>query len=79
MPVIEAIFNRHLPFPYISGPEWLYHHILKDRRVLAVTGTHGKTTMTSALTWILDYAGFSSSFLIGGILENFQVSSRLPS
>ena len=42
MPVIEAIFNRHLPFPYISGPEWLYHHILKDRRVLAVTGTHGK-------------------------------------
>lgn len=77
MPVIEAILNQHLP--YVSGPEWLYHHILKDRKVLAVAGTHGKTTTASMLTWILDYAGFSPSFLIGGIPENFQVSSRLTS
>lgn len=77
MPVIEAILNQHLP--YTSGPEWLYHHVLKDRKVLAVAGTHGKTTTTSMLTWILDYAGFSPSFLIGGIPENFQVSSRLTS
>lgn len=76
MPVVEAILNRGLP--YMSGPQWLAGHILQDRWVLAVAGTHGKTTTASMLAWILDYAGLGAGFLIGGIPQNFGISARLP-
>jgi len=75
MPIIEHILNKKLP--YTSGPQWLYENILKDRWVLAVSGTHGKTTTASILAWILEYAGLNPGFLIGGVPENFGVSARL--
>ncbi len=75
-PLMEEILNRGLP--YTSGPEWLRDHILQGRWVLAVAGTHGKTTTTSMLAWILDYAGLAPGFLVGGVPENFGVSARLP-
>lgn len=65
--------------PYLSGPEWLAKHILQKRWVLAVAGTHGKTTTTSMLTWILEQGGLKPGFLIGGVPENFGVSARLGS
>ncbi|HIO97748.1 MAG TPA: UDP-N-acetylmuramate:L-alanyl-gamma-D-glutamyl-meso-diaminopimelate ligase, partial [Leucothrix sp.] len=74
-PVVEYMLNRNLP--YTSGPQWLYENILKDRWVLAVSGTHGKTTTASILVWILEYAGLKPGFLIGGVPENFGVSARL--
>lgn len=73
--VVEYILNNKLPF--CSAPEWLYQNVLRDKHVLAVSGTHGKTTTTSMLSWILEYAGLNPSFLIGGVAENFSVSSRL--
>ncbi|WP_299873710.1 UDP-N-acetylmuramate:L-alanyl-gamma-D-glutamyl-meso-diaminopimelate ligase [uncultured Cocleimonas sp.] len=73
--VVEYVLNQNLP--YTSGPQWLYENILKDRWVLAVSGTHGKTTTASILAWILEYAGLSPGFLIGGVPENFGVSARL--
>jgi UDP-N-acetylmuramate: L-alanyl-gamma-D-glutamyl-meso-diaminopimelate ligase len=75
MPVVEYILNEGLP--YISGPAWLRENILHNRWVLAVSGTHGKTTTTSLLAWILESAGLNPSFLIGGVPENFGVSARL--
>ncbi|WP_283151441.1 UDP-N-acetylmuramate:L-alanyl-gamma-D-glutamyl-meso-diaminopimelate ligase [Silvimonas soli] len=75
-PLMEEILNRGLP--YTSGPEWLRDHILQGRWVLAVAGTHGKTTTTSMLAWILEYAGLAPGFLVGGIPENFGISARLP-
>ena len=72
---IESMLNRHLH--YTSGPEWLGQHILKDRWVLAVAGTHGKTSTASMLAWILDQAGLAPGFLIGGIPVNFGISARL--
>lgn len=75
MPVIEHVLDRNLP--YISGPQWLYENILRDRWVLAVAGTHGKTTTASMLAWILEYAGLKPGFLIGGVPENFGISARL--
>ena len=75
MPVIEHVLNKKLP--YTSGPQWLYENILKDRWVLAVSGTHGKTTTASILAWILEYADLKPGFLIGGVPENFGVSARL--
>jgi UDP-N-acetylmuramate: L-alanyl-gamma-D-glutamyl-meso-diaminopimelate ligase len=75
MPVIEALLDRGIP--YASGPEWLAREVLHDRWVLAVAGTHGKTTTSSLLAWILEYAGLSPGFLIGGIAEDFGVSARL--
>ncbi len=72
---IEFILNGKIP--YISGPDWLSRAVLKDRWVLAVSGTHGKTTTSSMLAWILDYAGLNPGFLIGGVPENFGISSRL--
>ncbi len=75
MEVIEDLLNENQS--YTSGPQWLYEHILKDRWVLAVAGTHGKTTTASILAWILEYAGMSPGFLIGGVPENFEVSARL--
>jgi UDP-N-acetylmuramate: L-alanyl-gamma-D-glutamyl-meso-diaminopimelate ligase len=74
-PVMEYILENNIP--YISGPQWLAENILKDRWVLAVSGTHGKTTTTSILTWILEHAGLKPGFLIGGVPENFGVSARL--
>src|SRR5262249_26555306 len=63
--------------PYASGPEWLSREVLKDRWVLAVAGTHGKTTTSSLLAWILEQAGLKPGFLIGGVPANFGLSARL--
>ncbi|HEY0767403.1 MAG TPA: UDP-N-acetylmuramate:L-alanyl-gamma-D-glutamyl-meso-diaminopimelate ligase [Steroidobacteraceae bacterium] len=73
-PVIEALLERGLP--YASGPEWLAREVLKGRWVLAVAGTHGKTTTASLLAWILEHAGGNPGFLIGGVPTNFGVSAR---
>ncbi len=74
-PQIEYMLDRGIN--YISGPQWLAETVLKDRWVLAVSGTHGKTTTTSLLAWILENAGLQPGFLIGGIAENFGISARL--
>ncbi|HEC29535.1 MAG TPA: UDP-N-acetylmuramate:L-alanyl-gamma-D-glutamyl-meso-diaminopimelate ligase [Gammaproteobacteria bacterium] len=73
-PVIELILNRGIPCT--SGPQWLYEYVLKDRWVLAVAGTHGKTTTSSMLAWILEYAGMNPGYLIGGVPDNFGISAR---
>ncbi len=74
-PQFEYILNQNLH--YISGPQWLYEQILKDRWVLAVTGTHGKTTTSSMLAWILHYSGLDAGYLIGGVSHNFSRSAHL--
>ena len=74
-PVVEAMLDEGLP--YTSGPEWLGREILNGRWVLAVSGTHGKTSTASMLAWILDHAGLEPGFLIGGVPSNFGVSARL--
>jgi UDP-N-acetylmuramate: L-alanyl-gamma-D-glutamyl-meso-diaminopimelate ligase len=74
-PVVEALLESRLP--YVSGPEWLARAVLRDRWVLAVAGTHGKTTTASLLAWILAHAGHNPGFLIGGVPENFGASARL--
>ena len=74
-PAVEYVLERGIP--YLSGPQFLADYILKDRWVLAVAGTHGKTTTSSMLAWILDYAGLKPGFLIGGIPGNFGISARL--
>ncbi|WP_431066108.1 UDP-N-acetylmuramate:L-alanyl-gamma-D-glutamyl-meso-diaminopimelate ligase [Methylotuvimicrobium sp.] len=74
-PEVEAVLNRGLK--YVSGPQWLAEHVLAERWVLGVAGTHGKTTTTSMLSWILEYQGFKPGFLIGGIPLNFGISARL--
>jgi UDP-N-acetylmuramate: L-alanyl-gamma-D-glutamyl-meso-diaminopimelate ligase len=76
-PVIEALLESRIP--YVSGPEWLSREVLRDRWVLAVAGTHGKTTTSSILAWILEHAGLDPGFLIGGVPANFDVSARLGS
>jgi len=73
--LMEAILNRGLP--HVSGPQWLHDHVLQGRWVLAVAGTHGKTTTSSMVAWILEHAGLSPGFLIGGVPQNFGVSARL--
>jgi UDP-N-acetylmuramate: L-alanyl-gamma-D-glutamyl-meso-diaminopimelate ligase len=75
--VVEAMLDRGLP--YKSGPEWLAENVLHDRHVLAVAGTHGKTTTSSMLAWILEEAGHAPGFLIGGIPANFGESARFGS
>ena len=75
-PLIESILNHKLI--YQSGPQWLYENILHNKWVLAVAGTHGKTTTTAMLAWILEVNGLAPGFLIGGIPNNFMVSARLP-
>jgi len=72
--VVEAMLDRGLP--YKSGPQWLAENVLNDRHVLAVAGTHGKTTTSSMLAWILEDAGHAPGFLIGGIPANFGASAR---
>ncbi|MEM8942483.1 MAG: UDP-N-acetylmuramate:L-alanyl-gamma-D-glutamyl-meso-diaminopimelate ligase [Pseudomonadota bacterium] len=74
-PVVEAMLNRGLT--YTSGPAWLAEHVLASRWVLAVSGTHGKTTASSMLAWLLEDAGLDPGFLIGGVPANFGVSARL--
>ncbi|RYY86168.1 MAG: UDP-N-acetylmuramate:L-alanyl-gamma-D-glutamyl-meso-diaminopimelate ligase, partial [Comamonadaceae bacterium] len=74
-PLMEAILDQGLP--YTSGPQWLAEHVLQGRHVLAVAGTHGKTTTTSMLAWILEHAGLQPGFLVGGVPLNFDVSARL--
>ncbi|HWU85119.1 MAG TPA: UDP-N-acetylmuramate:L-alanyl-gamma-D-glutamyl-meso-diaminopimelate ligase [Rhodocyclaceae bacterium] len=74
-PLLEEILDRNLP--YTSGPQWLADNVLRDKWVLAVAGTHGKTTTTSMLAWILEYAGLKPGFLIGGVAQDFGVSARL--
>ena len=74
-PEVEAVLNKGLR--YISGPQWLAEHVLQDIWVLAVAGTHGKTTTSSMLAWILENQGLKPGFLIGGIPLNFGISARL--
>lgn len=74
-PLVEHVLNRNIA--YTSGPQWLLDNVLKDRWVLAVSGTHGKTTTSSMLTWILEYAHMNPGFLIGGVPQNFDCSARL--
>lgn len=74
-PLLEAILDRNLA--YVSGPQWLADNILRGRWVLGVAGTHGKTTTTSLLAWILEHAGLNPSFLVGGVPQGFGVSARL--
>lgn len=76
-PEVEAVLDQGLR--YTSGAQWLADRVLADRWVLAVAGTHGKTTTTSMLAWILDFAGLAPGFLVGGVPENFGVSARLGS
>jgi UDP-N-acetylmuramate: L-alanyl-gamma-D-glutamyl-meso-diaminopimelate ligase len=75
-PLMEAILDRGLP--YISGPQWLRENVLQGRWTLAVAGTHGKTTTSAMLAWILEHAGLRPGFLVGGVPQNFGVSARLP-
>ncbi len=74
-PAVEAVLDRGIP--YTSGPQWLCDHLLQDKWVLAVAGTHGKTTTSSMLAWILEYANMAPGYLIGGVPRNFDVSARL--
>jgi UDP-N-acetylmuramate: L-alanyl-gamma-D-glutamyl-meso-diaminopimelate ligase len=74
-PLLEVILDGNLP--YVSGPQWMAEHILKGKWVLAVAGTHGKTTTTSLLAWILEEAGLDPGFLVGGVPLDFGVSARL--
>jgi UDP-N-acetylmuramate: L-alanyl-gamma-D-glutamyl-meso-diaminopimelate ligase len=74
-PLMEEILNRNLT--YISGPQWLSQALLQNKWVLAVAGTHGKTTTSSMLAWILEYANMNPCFLIGGVPQNFGISARL--
>ncbi|ARU58110.1 UDP-N-acetylmuramate:L-alanyl-gamma-D-glutamyl- meso-diaminopimelate ligase [Oleiphilus messinensis] len=74
-PAVEYVLNQGLD--YVSGPEWLARYVLRERWTLAVAGTHGKTTTSTMLAWILDYAGMAPGFLIGGVPQNFSASARL--
>ena len=74
-PLMEAILDAGAP--YTSGPQWLAEHVLQGRHVMAVAGTHGKTTTTAMLTWVLESAGLKPGFLVGGVPMNFGVSARL--
>ena len=74
-PAVEYVLDNRIP--YTSGPQWLGDYFLREKWVLAVAGTHGKTTTSSMLAWILEYAGMKPGFLIGGVPSNFEVSARL--
>ena len=74
-PAVEHVLNQGLA--YVSGPQWLADHVLQGRWVLAVAGTHGKTSSSSMLAWVLEHAGMSPGFLIGGVPQNFGISARL--
>jgi len=74
-PAVEAVLNQRIP--YTSGAQWLHDALLQHKWVLAVAGTHGKTTTSSMLAWLLEFAGLKPGFLVGGVLANFQQSARL--
>src|SRR5690606_21049291 len=74
-PAVEYVLNKGLP--YVSGPQRLADHVLQGRWVLAAAGTHGKTATSSMLGWVLEHAGMSAGFLIGGVPQNFGISARL--
>lgn len=74
-PELEAILERN--WPVISGPQWLHDYVLQDRTVIAVAGTHGKTTTTSLIAWLLETNGLAPGYLIGGLANNFTDSARL--
>ena len=74
-PAVEYALNKGLP--YVSGPQWLADHVLQGRWVMAVAGTHGKTSSSSMLAWVLEHAGMAPGFLIGGVPQNFGISARL--
>ena len=74
-PVVEAMLDRGMA--YASGPQWLAEHVLREKHVIAVAGTHGKTTTTAMLTWILQDAGLAPGYLIGGVPSNFNATARL--
>ncbi len=74
-PCVEAVLDRGIP--YTSGPQWLHDHVLPERWVLAVAGTHGKTTTAGMLAWILEHCGYQPGFLIGGVPGNFEVSAKI--
>ncbi|MCY4046193.1 MAG: UDP-N-acetylmuramate:L-alanyl-gamma-D-glutamyl-meso-diaminopimelate ligase [Cellvibrionales bacterium] len=73
--VVEMLLNENRV--YTSGPEFLHDYIIKDKRVIAVSGTHGKTTTSAMLAWVLETAGLNPGFLVGGVLHNFPFSARL--
>lgn len=73
-PLMEAILNQGLP--YISGPQWLGDNVLRSQHVLAVAGTHGKTSTSSMLAWILEFNNLKPNFLIGGVAPDLGVSAR---
>jgi UDP-N-acetylmuramate: L-alanyl-gamma-D-glutamyl-meso-diaminopimelate ligase len=75
MPIVERILNEQLP--YTSGPAWLAEHVLQDRHVIAVSGTHGKTTTSAMTAWLLEAAGLEPGYLIGGVAANFETTARL--
>lgn len=77
MPIVEALLDSGAP--YTSGPAWLAEHVLRDRHVIAIAGTHGKTTTASMTAWILEHAGLDPGFLIGGVPTNFSTTARLGS
>jgi UDP-N-acetylmuramate: L-alanyl-gamma-D-glutamyl-meso-diaminopimelate ligase len=77
MPIIETVLNERIP--YTSGPAWLAEYVLKDRHVIAISGTHGKTTTASMTAWLLEAAGLNPGFLIGGVPANFATTARLGS
>ncbi len=77
MPAVEHVLNEQLVMT--SGPQWLADNVLRSRRVIAVAGTHGKTTTSSLVAWLLDHAGIDAGFLIGGVPNNFGVTARLGS
>ena len=77
MPLVEELLNSGMP--YTSGPAWLAEHVLKDRHVIAVSGTHGKTTAASLTAWLLEAAGRDPGYLIGGVAANFDTTARLGS
>ncbi|HXD84839.1 MAG TPA: UDP-N-acetylmuramate:L-alanyl-gamma-D-glutamyl-meso-diaminopimelate ligase, partial [Rudaea sp.] len=73
--IVERLLDARIP--YISGPQWIGESVLATRRVFAVAGTHGKTTTTAMLAWVLDACGRTPGFLVGGVPQNFGVSARL--
>ena len=74
-PAVEYVLDRNLP--YTSGPQWLLENLLKNRWVIGISGTHGKTTTSSMVAWILEFCGLKPGYLIGGVPENFGVSARV--
>lgn len=74
-PCVEAVLEQHIP--YMSGPQWLHDFVLRDRWVLAIAGTHGKTTTAGMTAWVLEQCGYQPGFVIGGVSGNFSVSARL--